>query len=332
MSEIRKNLLTGEYVMIAPQRAARPGVQDHGAPTRSLAPREATCPFCPGNEAETPPTTYRAPAEGPWRVRAFPNRYSILDPDGTPWRRVERMHVATGASGPHEVICESDRHDFSIALATQDEAIAVVRAYVDRYAALYRDPRVAYVSLFKNHGPQAGCTVPHPHSQIVGLPMVPKNHERRANDAERYFEFVAECPVCRIVHDEVDAVQRIVASNEHFVAVVPWAALSSHHTWILPTQHATSFGETDDATLVSFANILRRVLGALRSALGDPDYNLSFVSTPPSYARSPFLHWYASLVPRVTQIAGFELGTAISVNPSLPEESAAHLRAFLPKV
>ena len=327
MPEVRKNLITGEVVLLAPERAGRP--QDDARPSAPSPPRpayRAECPFCPGNEHHTPGVTWAHPADA-WRVRAFPNKYSVLSPEGESWRRVEGLRVAAAAVGPHEVVCETRRHDLTLSRMQDAEVADVIRAWHARFTAFYADSRVGFVSLFKNHGPSAGTSLEHAHSQIVGLPLVPATVERRAADAERHRAATGSCLCCGTLSDELADGSRVVHASPRFVTFVPWAALSPYHLWIFPRRHAGSFAATDDAEREELGAHLGAVLRMIARALDDADYNLLLQSGPPSVAGSPALHWYLSIVPRVNTRAGFELGTAMYVNTALPEDSAARLRA-----
>lgn len=327
MPEVRKNLITGEFVIVAPGRAGRPN--DFRRPARApraRPERRPDCPFCPGNEAATPGVTWAFP-EAAWRVRAFPNRFSVLAPEGGAWRRADGLRVTAAAVGPQEVVCETRRHDLTLSRMPGGDVADVVRAWHARFTAFHADPRVAFVSLFKNHGPTAGTSLEHAHSQLVGLPMVPAEFERRAAEAARHLATAGACLLCRTLEDELSEGARLVHASPRFVAFVPWAALSPFHLWIFPRRHSGSFAAAEAEELRELGAHLGAVLAGIDRALDDPDYNLVVQSGPPSAAGSPALHWYVSIVPRVTTRAGFELGTAMYVNPMLPEDAAARLRA-----
>ncbi|HEY7725316.1 MAG TPA: galactose-1-phosphate uridylyltransferase [Anaeromyxobacteraceae bacterium] len=324
MPEARKNAVTGEWVIVAPERARRPGPEAPPAP-RERPPWRADCPFCPGSEPATPGVTFSFP-DGEWRVRSFPNLFSVLARDGEPWRREEGLRQAAAAVGPHEVVCETRRHDLSLSRLPDGEVADVVRAWHARTLAFNADPRVAFVSLFKNHGPGAGASQEHAHSQIVGLPLVPAVFARRAALAERHCEATGACLLCRTLEEELEDGRRVVQATARFVTFVPWAALSPYHLWIFPRRHAAAFSAAGADELAELGAHLGAVLRRVERALGDPDYNLVVQSSPLDRAGSPALHWYVSVVPRTTRQAGFELGTAMYVNPSLPEDSAARLR------
>jgi UDPglucose--hexose-1-phosphate uridylyltransferase len=323
--EIRRNLVTGEWVVVAPERARRPNASGPTSPPQVRPAHLADCPFCPGSEGSTPGTTLSFP-EGEWRVRAFPNRFSLLAPTGEAWQRTEGPRQAIAAVGPHEVICEARRHDLSLGRLPPGEVADVVRAWHARFLAFSADPRVAFVSLFKNHGTAAGASLDHSHSQIVGLPMVPATVAARAAAAERHHAATGRCPCCQTLEDELRDGGRLVRATERFVAFIPWAALSPYHLWIFPRRHQASFAAASAEELAELGGLLHAVLRAVDLALDDAAYNLVVQSSPLDRAGSPALHWYLSVVPRVTRAAGFELGTAMYVNPSLPEDCALRLR------
>ena len=324
MPEIRRNAVTGEWVVMAPERARRPQPL---AAARAAAPRpehQAGCPFCPGNEAATPDATLSLGE--PWRVRAFPNRFSLLAPDAEPWRQEKGRHLAIGAVGPHEVFCETRRHDLTLARLSAGEVVDVVAAWHARATAFHADPRVAWVSVFKNHGAAAGASQEHAHSQIVGLPMVPAASAERAARAERHHADTWRCLLCATLEDELRDVARVVLETQRFVSFIPWAALSPFHIWIFPRRHAADFTSATPDELADLGLHLHEVLRRIDLALQDPPFNLVIQSASPDRTGSPALHWYLSIVPRVTQAAGFELGTAMYVNTALPEECARRLR------
>lgn len=323
--EIRRNPVTGEWVVIAPERARRPQPAAAGVPAPERPALRADCPFCPGNEEQTGAASWSAPA-GDWQVRAFPNRFSLLAPSGEPALRQEGLRAWAAAVGPHEVVCETRRHDLALSQLGPESVGAVVGAWHARFCALHADPRVAFVSLFKNQGVAAGASQEHAHSQVVGLPMVPASFAGRVARARQHHAATGACLFCRLLEEELGEGGRVVHATPGFVTFVPWAALSPYHLWIFPRRHGGSFAAASPDELSGLASHLRTVLGAAASALGDPPFNLVVQSDGPGREADPALHWYVSIVPRVGRAAGFELGTAMYVNPSLPEDCATLLR------
>jgi len=328
MPEIRRNLVTGEWVIIATERARRPEDFRRGVVKRPTRPHDPSCPFCPGNEDRTPAATHILPGDAPgsWRVRAVANKFAALRPEGEPDRHGDGYTLAMNGVGRHEVIVETPLHNLPLSLRPPSAVADVVRTWRDRMQELYADPRVEHVIVFKNYGESAGTSLEHPHSQIVGTPIVPGQVRDRLEAAMRHAADHGRCMHCHTLDAELDDGSRIVDDNASFVAFVPYAALSPFHLWIYPRAHTAYFGDISDDQISDLASILSRSLGRVRNALDDPDYNIVLRSLAPQERGVRYGHWYLSLVPRVTRAAGFELGTGMFINTALPEASAAFLR------
>ena len=331
MSEIRLNRLTGEWVIIAPERAKR-GTNLVGPAAPAEVPEYvATCPFCPGNEINTTDEGYRVDDDaGHWLIRSVANRFSVLSssgevdcPDGT-----GRTAETVNGIGLHEVIVDSPHHHLSPGLFTVEHVQRILAAYRHRLRAFYADPRVRHVIIFKNHGADAGASQQHPHSQIVGIPIVPGQVVDRLARAQRFFAETGQCLACTLIAQEQKHACRIVAENEHFVAFIPYAALSPYHLWIFPKVHEPCFADQPDDTFRPLAELLRSILAKIYGLLVNPPFNLVVRSLGPQETDAAHFHWYISVVPRVVKTAGFELGTGMYVNPSLPEVSAQALREY----
>ncbi|NDJ78739.1 MAG: galactose-1-phosphate uridylyltransferase, partial [Chloroflexi bacterium] len=179
--------------------------------------------------------------------------------------------------------------------------------------------------IFRNHGPQAGTSLRHPHSQLVVTGVVPRYVRWREEQAQRYYDEWGRSVFHDVLAFELHDRRRVVLENESFVAFVPFAAEVPYEVWIMPRRPQADFGSITDAEKHDLAIALREVLDRLRNRLGDPDYNYIINSAARYQAGEPHLRWYLQIRPRLTTRAGFEIGSGISVNPSLPEENAAVL-------
>ncbi len=327
MAELRQNVLTREWVIISPERAKRPDeFAKRKEGERKLPDHIADCPFCLGNEHLTLDELFRIPEGKNWKVRVIPNKFPALTNRGERLRRVEGIYRSMTAVGFHEVIVEHPLHNLTIALMSESEVAEIIKAYRRRYSDIRKDSRVEAIIIFKNHGEAAGTSVSHPHSQLVATPIVPNQIRTRIDEAIRYFDDTGECVCCRTVQDELDAKERLIFRTKHFVAFIPYAALSPFHLWIFPLRHVPSFDETTDAEIQDLAKCLKTVLAKLYHGLNDPDFNYSIRSIPTRDLHSEYFHWYFTIVPRVSKTAGFEIGSGMYVNTALPEESAEFLR------
>lgn len=326
MQELRLNLITREWVIIQTDRAKKPDEFRQRREKRYVPIRLDSCPFCPGNEHVTPPEIMRLPSDGLWKMRVIPNKLAALSPEGERQRINEGLkHRVTGV-GRHEVVIESQRHDVNIALQDEGDVADMLSIYKSRFVDAFKDPRIEHVIIFKNYGLGSGTTLQHPHSQIIGTPVTPLQIRDRVEEAMRYFDNTGACLMCATLGDELADGRRIIVQTEHFVSFIPYAALSAFHTWIFPRRHSASFSDINDEEIKDLAVNLKTTVGKLYHGLDDPDYNYVIRSESPSEYRAEHFHWYLSIVPRLMQTSGFQLGSGMYINPTLPEEVAEYLR------
>ncbi len=327
MSEMRFNPITRDWVIVAPGRSRKPN--DFRAAPKARAPRPAhrpDCPFCVGRE-EAGEILRASAADGSWLARVIPNKFPALAGNHDPHRERRGIFRSMSAAGAHEVLVEHPRHDFTIPDMTPAHVATVLGLYRGRYAALRENPAVESIIIFKNHGERAGTSLAHPHSQIVAAPVISSSVRLRLEEATRAHDEDGECIYCTVLRDEIAAGDRVLEANDSFVAFVPFAALSPYHIWIFPRRHASSYDAITDAEIADLAPLLHRVLCRLATGLDEPDFNFGIRSAPISEANSHYFHWYLAIVPRVSHVAGFELGSGIYINSVRPEDAAQTLRS-----
>jgi UDPglucose--hexose-1-phosphate uridylyltransferase len=328
MSTLRQDPTTRQWAVLAPRRSARPH-ERLVVPRPTLPAHDAACPFCPGNEDQTPPEIDRIERDGAWTVRVVPNLFAALSGDGAAAPSGPPLFREMRGAGSHEVIVESPRHDGRLDAMDVDAIADVVEMWRRRYRALIEEPHLRAVVVFKNFGPLAGTSLIHTHSQIVATPVFLPRLLRRLDVATRYADENGSCVYCDLVVAEREASVRVVAEAGPFVAFEPFAAGSPFETWIIPTEHQASFGSLGDAQIPDLARAVRDVLRAIRFGCGDPDYNLVMFSAPSDGRADKVFHWHIKVVPKLATPAGFELGSAMSINTVPPEDAAAGLRAAL---
>ena len=331
MTELRQNLITRDWVIIATERAKRPHeFTQHEIPTEKIPVYRSDCPFCLGNEHLTGTPESLRLCEGigsEWKVRVVGNKYPALSQTGERIRNIDGIFSSLSGVGFHEVVIEHSRHDLTIALMTVEDISNILRVYRKRYSDLRLDPRIETIVIFKNHGRGAGTSLEHPHSQIAALPIVPYQWRDRTQEAIRYYDDTGECIFCRTLEEELNAGERIIFESKHFVAFIPYAALSPFHIWIFPRRHSSSFDEITNGEINDLARTLKVVLAKLYYGLQNPDYNYTIRSIPTSDKYAKYFHWYIAVIPRIFLSAGFELGSGMYINTALPEESAEFLRS-----
>jgi UDPglucose--hexose-1-phosphate uridylyltransferase len=326
--EIRYNLITRDWVIVSPSRGKRPDeFKDVTVSGNGVPEHKPDCPFCPGNEDKTPPEVFRiANGNRGWQIRVIPNKFAALSREGDLYRRMKGIKRSVTGVGIHEVIIEHPLHNATTALLGSDAIRKILLAYKNRYLEIYKDPRIQLVIIFKNHGEGAGTSLEHPHSQIIGTPVMPPNIRHRMEEAMRYYDDTGECVYCKVMASELVDLERVVVNGVHFLSFISYAALSPFHTWIFPKRHASSFGEIRTEELEDLAEVLRITLAKLYYRLNNPDFNYIIRSIPDEGRGTEYFHWYITIVPRLGKMAGFELGSGMFINPSPPENDARLLR------
>ncbi|MFO8007931.1 MAG: galactose-1-phosphate uridylyltransferase [Candidatus Brocadiia bacterium] len=327
MAELRQDPVSGRWVIIATERAARP----HDFRVPRGRGHGGFCPFCEGNEDRTPPEVYAVRAEGTkpdtpgWQVRVVPNRFPALRAEQDATDMGNGFYHAVGGHGVHEVIIESPRHITSPTEAPPEELVPVVRTYCAR-AGAHSKQGLSYVLLFKNVGQRAGASIEHSHSQLIAVPVLPKRVAEEMQNCREYGNREGKCLFCEIVRREREAGARVVLERDGFVVLSPYSARFPFELWILPAFHAVHFHELSDTRAEQLAHVLHEVLTRLDICLREPPYNYAVHTAPVGAPDDAPYHWHIEVIPRVTRVAGFEWGTGFYINPMEPERAAEHLR------
>jgi len=329
MPEYRQNMLTNEWVIISTERAKRPeDFQKKEADRPPLPEFSPQCPFCPGNEAQTPRATLTIERNGKWQVRAVPNKFAALQKDILfhP-KRSGRFLKATGY-GIAEVIIETPRHNLS--LATMDDASVedVVKAYKMRYLSVAQEKQICFINLFRNHGVRAGTSLEHPHSQLIATPIIAPHVRNPIEQAVRYFDTHSHCIYCDMLAEEMRGKERIIAETDYFIAYAPYASRTPFEVRIMPKKHQPSYADIEAREISDFAAFLKNVLARIYKGLNNPDYNFIIRSAPVGDENAKYFHWYMLIIPRLTTQAGFEIGTGIYINVTYPEQCAEFLKSM----
>jgi len=331
MSEIRQDPTTREWVIIARERSKRPHDFVHTQAKPELPSFSPTCPFCPGNEAMTPPESFTLldKQSKKWRIRVFPNHFPALTPEGSAGRREhDGFFLDMYGKGIHEVIVETPEHNAPLALADEDRLADLLLTYQKRYLALSEMPFLKLIIIFKNHGPSAGTSLEHPHSQLVGTPVVPRHIRIRHEIAVQYYDNTGRSLYSDLVNHELRVGERIVMDTDKFVVFHPFASHSPFETWIMPKSYRASFCNVSPDNIKSLAGVLHATLVKLHRGLNNPDYNFVIDTTPIGDENKDYYLWHMRIIPRLTEVAGFEIGSGIYINTALPEETAQFMREF----
>lgn len=202
----------------------------------------------------------------------------------------------------------------------------IVSGYFERYIKLMKNPNIEHVIIFRNHGNKAGTSLEHPHSQIIGTPVMPQEFWRIVQGAASYYEYWSRCPYCHILEFEDQEGDRKICENDSFIAFTPFAAKYPFEIWIIPRTHNASFSQMSMREGRDLARILKETLARLHKCLDDPSYNLTLRSLLNPEKEAQSFHWHIEIIPRLTTPAGFELGTGMYINVTTPEAAADYLR------
>lgn len=327
MPELRQDPTTKDWVVIASERARRP--EQFKREPIVIDQKVTSCPFCPGNEHLTPPTIVELLGENAWKLRVIPNKFSAFEPDHSHHFHHRNFFNSQDAYGHHEVVIETPDHRTSLGQMDISGVQEILGVFRNRHLALRQDPKVKLVLAFRNHGLSAGASLAHPHSQIIGTPIIPPRIRRKYEAAIRYFDDTEECVYCTVRDEEKKDGRRMILETRFLTMFHPFASQVPFETWILPKRHNPSFANIEGPELDDLALSLRAVLGAMHASLGNPDYNLIIHTAPVEDEGKPYFLWHVEIRPRLATPAGFELGTGVFINTAVPEETAAYFRPLV---
>lgn len=347
--EIRINpIVPAESVLVATARSMRPKKAEELAP-RDTRKQVETCPFCRGNEAKTPPEIMRLPEQGDWQLRLVPNLYPVLGDDRESPNFVFGLQQTIDGYGRHEVFVDHPDHGAAVHEWSIDHLGLVFRAYRDRMQKLYEsDKRLKYVLVFKNFGPAAGASIPHTHSQVIAMPVVPENVAAEVENSAAYYAKHHHCIFCAMlgealtfeatiydrtsgeIHRKINVGQYVIERGEKFIAIKPFASRYEWEVHILPLVHQSDYLELGDADLADLARVMKRTMARLDAVIGGAQYNFFLHSAPhDGKDHGASYHWHLEICPRTSIPTGFELGSGLFVNTMSPEIAAERLRAVV---
>jgi UDPglucose--hexose-1-phosphate uridylyltransferase len=332
VSELRQDIATKRWVIVAHERAKRPHQFLKQVEVQEEPDHRDDCPFCEGNEMQTPPEVYALreqsePNRPGWKVRVVPNKFAALSPAVKLEVQHPEIFTTISGYGSHEVIVETPQHNQTLATLPQEQVELVLQAVLQRMRTLAQDEHLAFVQVFRNHGAAAGTSLVHPHSQLIATPIVPTNVREEIEEARRFYDDRVRCVYCYLLEKEHQQDRRIVLLTDHYVVLTPFASRSPFELMILPRRHSASFVfDAKREDIAPLADVLRRTLLLLYRAANNPAYNAVLHTAPLRDSCMDYYHWHLEIVPRLATPAGFELGTGIYITTAIPEETAAYLR------
>lgn len=329
MSELRRDPIGGRWIIVDTDHPNKPGDYEY----EPNIIKGGTCPFCFGSEAMTPPEIesirdyHTSPNTPGWQVRVVPNKFPALQIEGDIDRRGLGIYDMSNGVGAHEVLIESPFHEKDIPDLLNNEVENFLSMYCRRALDLAKDKRFKYIMVFKNYGAQAGASLEHPHTQMIALPMVPKNVAEEIRGARNYFEYRERCIFCDIIRQELEDEERIILENKYFLSFCPFVSRFPFEIWIMPKKHNGYFANMPQEEIPALAAILKETIARLKKIFTLPSYNFIIHTSPINGdGSSEGYHWHIEFMPKLTRVAGFEWGSGFYLVPTPPELAAEYLR------
>ncbi len=330
MSEIRKNIITGDDVVIAIERGKRPHDFKHD---EEEVKSGGYCPFCYGNEGDTPEEiiavsddSERKPNTSGWRIRVVPNKFAAFDIEEELKKSKDVFYEKMTGVGVAEVVIESNEHNSTFGTHDYEHIKDIIRVLKERYNNLVQDERLKYVQIFKNFGGIAGASLEHPHWQIMATPLVPSVIKKELRGAKKYYKEEGSCVYCDMLDYELELDKRIITRENDFVAFNPYASRYPFETWVMPKEHNSNFGSITEEEIGDLSYVLQMIIRKFEVGFNNPPFNIILHTAPCNVDCKEEYHWHIEILPRLSIAAGFELGTGSFINPTPPKLAAQSLK------
>lgn len=322
-SELRMDLVSDDWVVIATGRARRPESFAKQQRNKETVPVRK-CPFCKPNILEKSIAKVNRPDKS-WFVVSIPNDFPAFAPGDSLGERKEGPNRIMNGLGYHEVIITAD-HERQMAQFSTEEMEMVVRLYQDRYLELIKKKFIQYISIFHNHGQEAGASVAHPHSQLIAIPVIDPDIRGSIDGAESFYRSQGKCVYCTMIDWDLKDGRRIIYENEKFVVLCPFAPQVSFEVRVYPKSHQPYFEKMTKEERMLFSDAFRKALSKIFRGLNDPAYNYYIHTAPSSDGTYEHYHWHLNIMPKTAIWAGFEMGAGVEISTIEPEKAAAFLR------
>lgn len=331
-SELRQDIITGDWVVIAVGRAKRP--EDFSKIEYSTHQIENNtdidnCFFCdPVKSGQEKDVLIYSTNDGDWTLRVFPNKYPAFSRGKIPRPLEEGPYFAMTGTGYHEVIVTKDhfRHMPDLEIF---EIAEIFDAFQDRYLTLMRKKSVNYITIFHNFGKEAGASIAHPHSQLMAIPVISPYVKQELDGADLYYKSMRKCVYCEMAEYESSHKERVVSENDAFIAFCPFASRSAFEVWIMPKKHSPYFERITNDEKIKLAQVFKDVMLSIKGAINNPPYNFYIHTSPCDGKDYRRYHWHIEVLPHTSTWAGFELETGIEISMIKPELAARSLQDVL---
>jgi len=324
MSELRQDLVSGDWIILAPERAARPNVKEKKHIRRPTP--KSKCPFEDLEKSGNWPPIDAYPNRNNWRIVLIPNKYPALKHvAGCASLRIYGPHRLKTGAGDHELVVMRD-HKTNFPFLKPLEAVKIFQMLQKRFKTLSRDSCNVYTSIFYNWGTLAGASLYHPHFQVLTLPIIPPDVEHSLRGSARYFKKYHRCVHCAMLKFDFEEKRRIIEENRHAVALAPYVSRSPYEVRIFPKRHLSRFEKMPAAELKGVVSVLQSSLRRIKKYLNDPDFNFFIHTAPLKDHHYNYYHWHIEIIPHISNLGGFELSTGVEIDVVDPADAARILR------
>ncbi len=327
LSELRQDLISGDWVVIAKNRSKKPDDFKREAKIEEDSDQE-DCLFCdPEKSGQEKDVLIYNTNDGDWSLKVFPNKYPAFSRPvgGKIQHQEEGPYFWMDGVGYHEVIVTRD-HFERIGSMADLKVAEIFDAFQTRYLDLMNKKSVRYIEIFHNQGKEAGASIFHPHSQLVAIPVISPYINLELEGAERYFKANKKCVFCDMVSWESEKKERVVFENDRFIAFCPFASRKAFEVWVLPKGHQPYFERMETEDKIQVGEALNQVIRKMNEVLNGPDYNFYLHTSPCDGKDYRHYHWHIEILPKTSIWAGFELSTGIEISIIEPEKAAEALR------
>lgn len=331
MSEFRQDPVSGDWIIVAPERAKRP--HDFLPKRKKRVPTpKSKCPFEDLKKSGNwPPLIVQLDKKSKdWQAVIIPNKYPALTHNHLCATMLRRgLYEITEGIGHHDVLVTRS-HEKNIAHLSLGEGVGAFEILQKRYQMLAADKCLVYALTFMNWGESAGASLYHPHFQILSLPIIPPDVQHSLSGSRNYFRKNRRCVHCDMINYELKSGTRLVMKNKYAIAVAPFVSREPFEVRIYPREHRSYFEKMPKDELRAVVDILQKTLLKIERSLNDPDLNF-FIHTAPLKRQNDYrhYHWHIEILPKIAVDAGFELGTGVEINVVDPDKAAAILRDYV---
>lgn len=327
MPQLRQNIITGDWVVIAPERAKRP--TDYVTADTVKYQSKAECGFCVGQKVYWE----RIKKYDTSHIYVVANKYpAFMENDGDcprSYKVEDAFYRARPSTGGHDVVVIK-KHDLDLPKFTKAIWMELLETFKTRYLYFHEEKGVAYTMPIYNHGREAGASIEHPHAQIFASNIIPNIITHEMHHTEKYFEHNGSCVFCDLICHEKEFKTRVLFENQDFIAFSFYAARFPFEIWIMPKEHQSRFENEPKSRYANLADCLIDVFSKLAKTLNDPPVNFFVHNLPNSSTQTDYYHWHIEIAPRITGYGGFEMGSGTIIDVFSPEIAAGFLKGENP--